>query len=133
MNEKHTKRLNSDTAVEISGGGGWIRYLTRSIALASTQFRTNWEYLEAVKRPVAILGAVLFPTYYVIWVYVFPQPYENLPLRLIGSAGCLFLALRSYWPRSIWRYELLFWYVTAGRGRALVLEGLVRICWAADG
>jgi len=111
MNRKYAKPVNSANAGEAADGGRWPWFLSRPITHAREQFKTNWEYLDAVKMPVAMLGAILFPTYYVIWVYVFPQPYENLPLRLIGSAGCLFLALRSYWPRSFLRYELLFWYL----------------------
>jgi two-component system CAI-1 autoinducer sensor kinase/phosphatase CqsS len=32
------------------------------------------------------LGIVCFPLFYVLFVHVFPQPYENLPLRTIGVA-----------------------------------------------
>ena len=31
------------------------------------------------------LGVVGFPSYYWVWDYLFPQPYENLWLRLSGS------------------------------------------------
>lgn len=34
------------------------------------------------------LGAVGFPLYYFIWAHLFPQPYENLDLRLIGALLC---------------------------------------------
>lgn len=35
------------------------------------------------------LGAVGFPFYYFIWAHLFPQPYENLNLRLIGALLCV--------------------------------------------
>lgn len=35
------------------------------------------------------LGIVCFPLFYLLFAYVFPQPYENLPLRAIGTALCL--------------------------------------------
>ena len=35
--------------------------------------------------PICVLGALAFPVYYVVWQYIFPQPYENLSLRIVGS------------------------------------------------
>lgn len=42
------------------------------------------------------LGVVGFPLYYWVWGHIFPQPYENLPLRLTGSVAFfpLLFALR---------------------------------------
>ena len=42
------------------------------------------------------LGVVGFPLYYWVWGHIFPQPYENLPLRLTGSIAFfpLLFALR---------------------------------------
>jgi two-component system CAI-1 autoinducer sensor kinase/phosphatase CqsS len=42
------------------------------------------------------LGIVCFPLFYFLFRFVFPQPYENLPLRTVGVALCLggFLARR---------------------------------------
>ncbi|MCR9145133.1 MAG: HAMP domain-containing histidine kinase [bacterium] len=38
-------------------------------------------------RLVGILGAVLYPGYYVIWEFIVPLPYENLLLRLAAAAA----------------------------------------------
>lgn len=35
------------------------------------------------------LGFIGFPLYYWIWTFLFPQAYENLTLRLIGSIICI--------------------------------------------
>jgi two-component system CAI-1 autoinducer sensor kinase/phosphatase CqsS len=40
-------------------------------------------------RLVGILGALLYPGYYVIWEFVVPLPYESLPLRLTAAAAAL--------------------------------------------
>lgn len=38
-------------------------------------------------RLVGILGGLLYPVYFVIWEYVVPLPYENLPLRLAAAVA----------------------------------------------
>jgi signal transduction histidine kinase len=87
--------------------GGFIkklfRRLTRSIEL-SVQYSTP--------KSVAIgaVGVVGFPLYFWIWGYLYPQPYENLPLRLFGSALFLPLTLASYWPVNLRRYLPVYWY-----------------------
>lgn len=60
---------------------------------------------------VGLLGAIAFPFYYLVWTYVFPQPYENLNLRLAGTGLCMALAWRDYWPRRLRPYYLPFAYV----------------------
>lgn len=59
---------------------------------------------------IGALGVVGFPLYYWIWAYLFPQPYENLPLRLFGSVVFLLLTLASYWPANLRRYLPVYWY-----------------------
>lgn len=60
---------------------------------------------------VGLVGVVGFPLYYLIWAYWFPQPYENLPLRLLGMALFIPLMLVRYWPRRIaWLFPA-YWFV----------------------
>ncbi|NTW10878.1 MAG: hypothetical protein HGA26_05925, partial [Chlorobiaceae bacterium] len=43
------------------------------------------EILDHAEPNLGIIGAFTsfgYPIYYIIWTYLFPQPYENLPLRL---------------------------------------------------
>ena len=61
---------------------------------------------------VAICGAVGMPLYYFIWHDLFPQPYENLELRIVGGAMCLLLVFKDYWPAAIRRYQPVWWYLT---------------------
>lgn len=52
---------------------------------------------------VALIG---FPVYYVIWRYVYPQPYENLGLRVLGMVLFIPLLFIRYFPQTRW----LVWY-----------------------
>lgn len=58
---------------------------------------------------MAFLG---FPLFYWIWSVWFPQPYENLWLRLIGSLLGFGLMLTPYWPSSCKPYMPWYWFLT---------------------
>ncbi|MEE4359978.1 MAG: HAMP domain-containing sensor histidine kinase [Pseudomonadales bacterium] len=59
---------------------------------------------------IAAVGFFTFPSYYLIWQQLFPQDYENLALRLIGSAVCLPFMFTRYWPEPLRRLmPVLFW------------------------
>lgn len=57
---------------------------------------------------IGVLAFVGFLLLYWMWAVWYPQEYESLLLRLIGSAFGLGLILSPYWPLS-WR-EYLHWY-----------------------
>ncbi|TJZ74084.1 sensor histidine kinase [Chitiniphilus eburneus] len=57
---------------------------------------------------VAVIG---FPLYYVVWHYLYPQPYENLPLRLVGSLLFIPVMLARWWPRPLKRYLPIYWWI----------------------
>lgn len=61
---------------------------------------------------VALIGVIGFPSYYVIWKFIFLQPYESLALRLIGFVLCVILLLSDYWPKVMRKYRILFSYIT---------------------
>ncbi|HUN51066.1 MAG TPA: hypothetical protein VMU42_08110 [Candidatus Sulfotelmatobacter sp.] len=65
--------------------------------------------VEGNLAPVCICGAITFPLYWLVWRYLFPQPYENLPLRLVGTALCLFIAAKDWWPPALRRYLPAIW------------------------
>ncbi|HYC06233.1 MAG TPA: HAMP domain-containing sensor histidine kinase [Azospirillaceae bacterium] len=79
--------------------------LARSLeADYSAQFARTRQKL----RGVTLIGALGFPAYYWIWADLFPQPYENLALRLAGSLLCVgfwFLLARNAAPGT-WRARL---------------------------
>ena len=58
---------------------------------------------------VAFLGFLLF---YWVWTEWFPQPYETLGLRLIGSLLGLGLMLTPYWPAAAKPYLTWYWFLT---------------------
>ena len=60
---------------------------------------------------VGFLGTVGYPLYYYVWAELFPQPYENLWLRLIGTLLFLPLLLYRYWPERLQQWFTLYWLV----------------------
>lgn len=61
---------------------------------------------------ISLVGVIGFPLYYVIWRYWFPQPYENLPLRLIGCALFVPLVFEPRWPAALRRWLPAYWFLT---------------------
>ena len=82
------------------------RFVRRAFAPALR----NMQYAENRLRPFAILAIVGFPLYYYVWHNVFPQQYENLTLRLVGSALFIPILLHRRWPAAAKRYLPHYWY-----------------------
>lgn len=61
---------------------------------------------------VGAIAFVGFPFFYLIWVYWFPQTYESISLRFIGSILGLGLMLTPYWPLSWKNYLSWYWFLT---------------------
>lgn len=64
----------------------------------------NQQHASIVKRLyllawIAIIG---LPLYYVVWTYWFPQPYENLGLRLFGMLLCLPALFARHFSQQKW-------------------------------
>lgn len=68
----------------------------------------NLQYVKRRMQPFALVAVVGFPLYYYIWKVLFPQPYENFALRLIGSVLFLPVLVFDRWPA--WAKKLLPWY-----------------------
>ncbi|ADP69887.1 integral membrane sensor signal transduction histidine kinase [Rhodomicrobium vannielii ATCC 17100] len=84
-----------------------LRNLVRRLRGAYVEYHA----VSAYKLPATgLLALIAFPFYYFIWAYVFPQPYENLTLRVVGTALCIPVALRRYWPRHLITYYLPYCY-----------------------
>lgn len=71
----------------------------------------NVRYLEARFVGLGLIGVVGFPLYYFVWRDVYPQPYENLGLRLAGMVFCLPVLLGSYWPSHLRKYLPAYTYI----------------------
>lgn len=61
---------------------------------------------------VGWLGVIGFPLYYFIWHDIFPQPYENLWLRLAGTVICLPLIFQRLWPKQLKDHFAAYWLLT---------------------
>lgn len=61
---------------------------------------------------VGAIAFIGFPLFYWIWTVWFPQPYETLSLRLIGSLLGLGLMLTRYWPPVLKPYLPGYWFLT---------------------
>ncbi|MCH8183413.1 MAG: HAMP domain-containing histidine kinase [Proteobacteria bacterium] len=72
----------------------------------------TFRYSEPNLVSISLLGFVGMPLYYFVWHDLFPQPYENLALRLAGSGLCLILAVKNLWPHGLRRFLPIFWYFT---------------------
>ncbi|WP_293043027.1 HAMP domain-containing sensor histidine kinase [Paraburkholderia sp.] len=70
----------------------------------------NLQYAKRRLQPFALVAVIGFPLYYYVWKVLFPQPYENLPLRLLGSA--LFLPVIAFdrWPAAAKKLLPWYWY-----------------------
>ena len=64
-----------------------------------------YRYIEPNLFFIGLFGSIGFPAYYFIWTYLFPQPYENLPLRLVCAFLFLPFAIKSYIPSLFSRYK----------------------------
>lgn len=56
-----------------------------------------------------VLGTIGFPLYYFFWHDLFPQPYENLPLRIFGAIVCFPLVFAEHWPLKLRRLLPFYW------------------------
>lgn len=63
-------------------------------------------------RMVSAFAVAGFPLYYLIWAYLFPQPYENLGLRLLGAALFVPMLFQQRWPAAWHRWFPAYWFVT---------------------
>ncbi len=74
--------------------------------------RKVYQYAEPNLTLVGWMGFVGFPIYYIVWEFLFPQPYENLPLRLACSVLFLGIIFRNRVPFE-WRKYLPAYYQVA--------------------
>lgn len=89
---------------------GWM--LRRAFTRLQSSMFERTRYSEPKMVAMAWVGGLGFPLYYLVWTDLFPQPYENMPLRLLGSALFLPLAFVRRWPRRLKPWLPLYWYAT---------------------
>lgn len=74
--------------------------------------RKVYQYAEPNLTLVGWMGFVGFPIYYIVWEFLFPQPYENLMLRLFCSVLFFGIIYRNRVPFE-WRKYLPAYYQIA--------------------
>ena len=84
--------------------------LAQTVARLVEPALRNVEYFQRRLRVFAIIAIIAFPFYYWVWHSVFPQPYENLGLRLVGSALFIPLVVSKRWPAKLKPYLPYYWY-----------------------
>lgn len=65
---------------------------------------------------IGCLGFLGYPVYYVIWQYLYPQPYDSLLLRSFCSLFFLPLAFHHYWPERLKKWLPYYYVIAIGIG-----------------
>ncbi|MEE8434980.1 MAG: adenylate/guanylate cyclase domain-containing protein [bacterium] len=74
--------------------------------------RRSLELAEPFMVAAGLLGLLGQPLFHLVWRFGFPQPYENLALRMVAGLSCLPLILRNHWPAR-WEGALGIYWITA--------------------
>ncbi len=87
--------------------------LHKWIAARRASFQASYDECQQIIVPIGICGIFGMPLYFAIWSYLFPQPYESLTLRLLGSLLCAGACTIPLWPS---KYRAVagpvMWYAT---------------------
>lgn len=90
-----------------------MQYITKwSQALSARLIKSIIEsahYSRFNAPMVGWLGLIGFPLYYYIWNDLFPQPYENLWLRMAGVLICIPLVFYRHWSTNLKNRFALYW------------------------
>ncbi|NTW56559.1 MAG: response regulator [Chlorobiaceae bacterium] len=73
------------------------------------------EILDHAEPNLSMIGAFTtfgYPVYYIIWTFLFPQPYENLPLRLFCMVITIPCMLYNKIPSKLKKYFPAYFYLT---------------------
>ena len=76
--------------------------------------RKVYQYAEPNLTLVGWLGLVGFPTYYIVWKFIFPQPYENAPLRILCAILLGGVAFRNFAPKYLKPHIPIYYLISIG-------------------
>lgn len=62
--------------------------------------------------PIAWLGIIGSPLYFLVWTEVYPQPYDSIFLRLSASLTCIPALFYGHLEKRSRRNFVLYWHVT---------------------
>jgi class 3 adenylate cyclase len=66
---------------------------------------------EPFMRPTAILALISQLTFFIVWSYIFPQLYENLPIRIFAGLFCLPMIFKDRWSPAWRKFLPYYWQV----------------------
>lgn len=109
---------NQDTAqresfVPAGDAGRKPSLFARWYAAERSSLDRSYKNIEPIIFAVAAFGVCGMPLYYVVWQFLFPQPFESLELRLIGSALCAATCATVLMPQRLRGvYGPMLWFTT---------------------
>ncbi len=113
MTNQKTSRAEYDGSTPVGDAGEAESSVGRWLQAERASLERSYKSVEPIIFAVAAFGVCGMPLYYVIWQFLFPQTYESLELRLVGSLLCGLTCSIMLWPR---RYRDAFgpalWYAT---------------------
>ena len=107
-----SERLQFNSANRPAAGASGTFALSRVIRECARRYVEYHAHAARKIQAAALIGVFCFPTFYFVWTYVLPQPYESILLRSIGAGLCLLLAVAMWWPAPARRYLVAFSYFT---------------------
>ncbi|MDN3611129.1 hybrid sensor histidine kinase/response regulator [Vibrio ostreicida] len=78
--------------------------------------RKVYQYAEPNLTLVGWMGFAGFPIYYLVWAFLFPQPYENGPLRFFCALLFLVFICRNHLPTAWRKYFPIYYQVAVTLG-----------------
>lgn len=87
--------------------------INKMMWIAISSYKENYLHLREKYKVISFVGLIGFPLYYYVWKYLFPQPYENIPLRVIGVLFSIFVLVQDLLPVAARRLGPLLTYVFA--------------------
>jgi len=95
-----------------TGSGDIGSALQRATQYVAAVILGGIRHVESNMVPVCLCAAVMFPAYWFVWKFLFPQPYENIWIRLFGTLLCFAIAAKDRWPSRWRRYLPVLWLGT---------------------
>lgn len=103
--------------------------LVRTVQRNERKFdRETWRFIV-----LSWVGCIGMPAYYLIWTYWFPQPYDSLPLRLVGMALCLPAPWATELLKGRWRdiyFSVAVTYILPFQFTFLYLMNHASLVWS---
>jgi len=88
-----------------------VKQLKRAIHQWQKLTLQNAAYFGPRFRLFGIFAAFSFLFYYLVWRFFFPQHYENLALRVVGTVLLIPIIFSEHWPQALKRYLPYYWHL----------------------